>query len=65
MFWMENSPLDPVETRYEAAKHAPADAIRTVTGRVRRHAIHQTNRTIWHARMPVSQEDAGWDIGFR
>ncbi|HIH2693187.1 TPA: hypothetical protein ACYLK4_006763, partial [Burkholderia cenocepacia] len=50
----------PVETRYEAAKRAPANA----AGHVRRHDIHQTNRTLRHAGGPTGRNNAGWDIGF-
>jgi hypothetical protein len=56
LFWMENSPLDPVETRYEAAKRArarhssdePDDAARTRAARSGRrrmgHRIQVTHR---------------------
>ncbi len=48
---MENSPLvlSKPQTRYEAAKRAPANAAAPVTGHVRRHDIHQTNRTLRRA----------------
>ncbi|WJN73369.1 hypothetical protein OH687_23965 [Burkholderia anthina] len=64
LFWMENSPLDPVENRYEAANRAPANAAAPVSGRVRRYDIHQTNRTMQPASGPTDRKHAGWDIGF-
>ncbi|AXK61860.1 hypothetical protein CN645_19545 [Burkholderia sp. IDO3] len=62
---MENSPLDPVETRYEAAKRDPANESATGPANLRarastRHSSDESDDAA--ACEPIDRESAGWDI---
>jgi len=64
LFWMENSPLDPVETRYEAAKRTLADESSPAAHPAGTTFIGRIGRDGTHACRSIDREDAGWDIGF-